>query len=58
MKAYVLQAEPEAWHNVSDGYFTGDTFQYQGEIYAVVESAVDLAKYISPRSVHRMQQIH
>lgn len=45
MKAYVLQAYTETENTrFSDGFYTGDTYQYQGEIYAVVERELDLAK--------------
>lgn len=42
---YVLKAKPYAWNRrFSDGYYTGETYTFQGEKYAVVEKDINKAK--------------
>lgn len=42
---YVLKAKPdERRFEISDGYFTGETYIFQGEKYAVVDIEIDKAK--------------
>lgn len=42
---YVLKAKPyEGRYRFSDGYYTGETYIFQGEKFAVVEMDIDKAK--------------
>lgn len=45
---FVLKAKPyEGRMRFSDGYYTGDTYIFQGEKYAVVDTDIDKAKKYS-----------
>ena len=52
---YVLKAKPyEGRMRFSDGYYTGETYIFQGEKYAVVENDIDIAKkYTSLKRAER-----
>lgn len=52
---YVLKAKPYAGCYIfSDGYYTGDTYIFQGEKFAVVETDIDKAKkYTSLKRAER-----
>ena len=44
-KIFVLKSENYGAHRTHcDGYYTGDKYQFQGEIYAVCDTDIDKAK--------------
>lgn len=48
---FVLRTKPYVGNGTSlwDGYYTGDTYQYEGEIYAVANTPISKAKKYSSR---------
>ena len=49
-KQYVLVSDSYGVGNKRwDGYYTGDTYIYQGEVYAVCDKEIDKAKKYSSR---------
>ena len=52
---FVLKAKPyEGRFRFSDGYYTGETYIFQGEKYAVVDTDIDRAKkYTSLKRAER-----
>lgn len=47
-KIFVLESEKYGVHRTHfDGYYTGDTYQFQGEMYAVCDTDFDKVKKYS-----------